>query len=236
MPATPRAPLALLASGEQGLPRDVAAYLVKVLRLRAGDVFEAFDPERAIEADVELLSDVPPRARVGELRSATRVPVYPLVMLSGLAKSDKPEQIARAAVALGVTELVFVRAARSVAGAELKHARLRSVMLDAARQCGRGNVPLLAELATLDAALARAQGSRLVLAPHAEQSLLAVLQASSVRAGVTLAVGPEGGFDEAELEALAGAGFRPARLAPLILRTELAAVAALAVVTAVASD
>ena len=57
-------------------------------------------------------------------------------LLQGLAKGDKPEQVLRAAVALGASTVTFVRTERSVAGAELRRERLHAVMVDAARQCG----------------------------------------------------------------------------------------------------
>src|SRR5688572_22043416 len=110
----PRAPLSPLAPGEQQLSKELGGYLVRVLRLRAGDRFVLFDPAAASEADAELVRDVPAIARVGEVRAATRASARDVVLLQGLSKADKPDQVARAAVALGVSSVVFVRTARSV--------------------------------------------------------------------------------------------------------------------------
>jgi 16S rRNA (uracil1498-N3)-methyltransferase len=232
LPQIPRAPFAPLVSGEQQLPKDLGSYLVRVLRLRAGDRFVLFDPDSATEADAELLRDVPALARVAEPRAAPRSSKRAVTLVQGLAKGDKPEQVVRAAVALGARAVTFARTERSVAGAELRLERLRAVMLDAARQCGRGDLPELGELVPLDVAASRAGGLRLLLDPGAEQSLVEVMRSARADAAVTLAVGPEGGFSAAEDTALREAGFESVRLAPFVLRTELAAVAALAVVAA----
>jgi 16S rRNA (uracil1498-N3)-methyltransferase len=163
---------------------------------------------------------------------ATRASKRDITLVQGLAKGDKPEQVVRAAVALGARTVTFARTERSVVGAELRLERLRAVMLDAARQCGRGDLPELGGLLELDEAVAHLGGLRLLLDPNAERSLVAVMSSVAAEQPVTLAIGPEGGFSPAEDEALRRAGFEPVQLAPFVLRTELAAVAALAVVAA----
>ena len=227
-----RAPLSPLAAGEQQLSRELGQYLVRVLRLRAGDAFLLFDPEAGTEADAELVRDIPALVRVGEPRTAARVTRREVVLLQGFAKGDKPEQVLRAAVALGVNAVTFVRTERSVAGAELRLERLRAVMLDAARQCGRGDLPTLGGLVDFEASLADARGLLLMLDPTAPSSLVELLRDAPRDRALTLAVGPEGGFTDAEAAKLLAAGFEAVRLAPFVLRTELAAVAALSVVAA----
>jgi len=232
MSQLPRAPLTPLVAGEHHLPRELGAYLVKVLRLRAGDAFVLFDPDAGIEADAELVRDVPAVARVWETRRAPRLSRREVTLLQGLAKGDKPEQVLRAAVALGAAAVTFVRTERSVAGAELRADRLRAVMLDAARQCGRGDLPKLGGLVDLEAALNASDGLGLLLDPDAGESLVDFLRTVAPQHALALAVGPEGGFSLAEVQQLLAAGFQPVRLAPYVLRTELAAVAALSVVAA----
>jgi 16S rRNA (uracil1498-N3)-methyltransferase len=232
MTQAPRAPLSPLRAGEQQLPKELGGYLVRVLRLRAGDTFVLFDPDTATEADAELLRDVPAVARVGEPRAVLRHGKRDVSLLQGLAKGDKPEQVVRAAVALGARAVTFVRTERSVSGAELRPERLRAVMLDAARQCGRGDLPELSGLIDLAMALGAGGGLRLLLDPQGRQSLVEVLRTAPSDRPITLAIGPEGGFSVDEHAALVEAGFAPVRLSAFVLRTELAAVAALAVVAA----
>jgi 16S rRNA (uracil1498-N3)-methyltransferase len=232
MAQPPRAPLSPLTAGEQQLSRELGGYLVRVLRLRAGDSFLLFDPEAGTEADAQLLRDIPAIVKVEEPRHAARVTRRELVLLQGFAKGDKPEQVLRAAVALGASSIAFVRTERSVAGAELRHERLRAVMLDAARQCGRGDLPTFSGLVDLSEGLGAARGLLLHLEPNAPESLVDALRTAPRDRAITLAVGPEGGFAADEVAQLAAAGFVAVRLAPFVLRTELAAVAALSVVAA----
>jgi 16S rRNA (uracil1498-N3)-methyltransferase len=227
-----RAPLSPLVEGQLQLPRELGGYLVRVLRLRQGDHFVLFDPEAGTEADAELLRDVPAIARIAEPRKAPRAALRDVALLQGFAKGDKPEHVLRAAVALGASAVTFVRTERSVARAELRLERLRAVMLDAARQCGRADLPVLGGLVELSEALSRTPGHKLHLEPDADESLAAVLRALPAGEPLTLAIGPEGGFSTSEADALAAAGFVAVRLSPFVLRTELAAVAALAVVAA----
>jgi 16S rRNA (uracil1498-N3)-methyltransferase len=214
------------------LPKDLGNYLVKVLRLRAGDELTLFDPEAGLEAEAKLLRDVPAVASVGEPRAVVRSGLRDVSLLQGLAKGDKPEQVLRAGVALGATSVTFVRTERSVAGAELRLERLRAVMVDTARQCGRADLPRLGPLVSLDAALQASDGLGVLLDPNAEQSLVELLRTVAPAHPLALAIGPEGGFSDREMQRLLAAGFQPVRLAPFVLRTELAAVAALSVVAA----
>jgi 16S rRNA (uracil1498-N3)-methyltransferase len=234
MSQSPRAPFSPIRAGEQQLPRELAAYLVRVLRLRAGDAFVVFDPEAGVEAEAELLQDVPAIARLSEPRAVPPASGRAITLLQGLAKGDKPEQVLRAAVALGARRVTFVRTERSVAGAELRLERLRAVMLDAARQCGRGDLPELLGPLDLEAGVEVDAELRYVLDPSAGHSLVDALRVagSSLRLAVALAVGPEGGFSAGEQAQLVSAGFVPVRLGAHVLRTELAATAALAVVAA----
>lgn len=228
----PRAPLSPIAPGEQQLSRELGVYLVRVLRLRAGDKFVVFDPEAAVEADAELLRDVPTLVRVGVARAAAPPSGRHVQLLQGLSKGDKPDQIVRAAVALGARHITFVKTERSIPGAELRTERLRAVMLDAARQCGRGDLPTLGELLPLREAASGAGGLCYSLDPEGVSSLTTVLGSAPPAEPVTLAVGPEGGFSPQEYDWLLAMGFRRVRLAPYVLRTELAAIAALAVIAA----
>jgi 16S rRNA (uracil1498-N3)-methyltransferase len=106
--------------------------------------------------------------------------------------------------------------------------KLRARMAAALTQCGGAWLPDLYPDATLERAVAAApQGTRILLDADGPPIL-----SLDVRAPVTIAVGPEGGVEPDERDALVAAGFAPARLAGNILRFETAAVAGLAVVRA----
>jgi len=112
-----------------------------------------------------------------------------------------------------------------------RRARWEKIAREAARQCGRADVPAVAAPATLEAALAAPElpERRLVLSPEAGARPLRALLPD--RAPTALLVGPEGGLASAEVEAARAAGFVPVSLGPRILRVETAAIVAVALAT-----
>jgi 16S rRNA (uracil1498-N3)-methyltransferase len=227
-----RVPLDALAAGSRDLPRDPGHYLCVVHRLAVGDEFVAFDPERGVEARGRLTGVE--RARVTcELSAPTPAQKGSLrvTLLQATAKGDRIEQVVRGATALGVERIVLVVTERSVARpADVRRERLRTIAIEAARQCGRADLPPLegpSPFAEQMAMMVRFDGLKLCLSPEATVALADRLQALPLGSPAALLIGPEGGLSEAELESARAAGFLSVGLGPLVLRTELAALAAL---------
>jgi len=122
-----------------------------------------------------------------------------------------------------------VRSARAVSLPDSdRSARWRRIALEAARQCGRGDLLRIEEPLPLVEALARfARAPGACFVPGGESSLGAFVRASAAAAEVCLLVGPEGGLDAAEIEAARGAGLTVVGLGPLVLRTETVCAAVL---------
>ena len=227
-----RVPLAELQAGERLLDAKTARYLVDILRLRAGDTFLAFDSQARVEADATLGAGN--RCVLGEVRAAARAVATGIVLVQALGKGDKTEQVVRSATALGAAEVHLVDSARSVARAgersDAKRSRLESIALDAARQCGRGDVPTIVGPHPLSRELAtwrEVTALKLCLVPGATRSLRSLTETWSVGSPIALLVGPEGGLAEEELAAAEAAGFIAVSFGELVLRTEIAGVAAL---------
>jgi 16S rRNA (uracil1498-N3)-methyltransferase len=119
--------------------------------------------------------------------------------------------------------------------ARRKREHWQAVAIGACEQSGRARLPRVEAPATLDQALGLAapEGSRITLSPVAGTPLVSLPAGT---ASVTLLIGPEGGLTDAEVALAGGAGFEPRSLGPRILRTETAALAALAVLQAVGGD
>jgi 16S rRNA (uracil1498-N3)-methyltransferase len=100
--------------------------------------------------------------------------------------------------------------------------------VEAARQCGRGDIPAIAAPASFEEALREVStpALRLCLDPAARRPFGAALSATP-RAAVAFAVGPEGGLSDEELAAAEQAGFARVALGPLVLRTETVCAAVL---------
>ena len=211
------------------------AYLTVVLRLRPGDVVELFDGagtrvEATISARPGTLELIGP-PRPDEPGRGPRLSLW-----QGLPKGEKLELVIQKAVELGAAEIVPLSCRRSVvklpaSRAAAKLARWRKIAAEAARQCGRADVPEVGAPAGLEAlsALARAGTPVLVLRAGKAASLASQLAALREAPRLAIAVGPEGGFDPAELASLTAAGARPAQLGQRILRTETAGVVACAI-------
>src|SRR4029077_16919380 len=114
-----------------------------------------------------------------------------------------------------------------------KRARWEKIAREAARQCGRSDVPAVDSPATLEAALALPElpGRRLARwEGERGRSMRAALAEMPGPAPTALLVGPEGGLTTAEVEAVRALGFAPVGLGPRILRVETAAIVAVALV------
>jgi 16S rRNA (uracil1498-N3)-methyltransferase len=226
-----RVPVEGLVEGLHELPPDAAAYATRVHRLGLGDALELFDPDAATEADASIEAAGKHRVtvRVASLRAARHVPTRAVTLLQGVSKGDKIDAIVRDATELGATRVVPVLCERSVARPDAARARRwRKVAVEAARQCGRGDAPSIdAPTAFGDAVGEAHEGAlRMCLDPAAPRSLAAALSTLAAQP-VVLAVGPEGGFTDAEVARAESAGFVRASLGPLVLRTETVCAAVL---------
>ncbi|MBO6108960.1 MAG: RNA methyltransferase, partial [Eubacterium sp.] len=142
------------------------------------------------------------------------------------------------AVELGVYEIIPVRTARCVvrldeAKSSKKKERWQRIAEGAAKQSGRGIVPEVFSVMNMDDAIAHAASSDIILIPYElceDHQTIEELRLSVGRGSASIAVfiGPEGGFETGEVDAVANAGGRVISLGHRILRTETAAIAVLA--------
>jgi 16S rRNA (uracil1498-N3)-methyltransferase len=173
---------------------------------------------------------------VGAPRAAAR-PARAVTLIQGIGKGDKLDAIVRDATELGATGVVPALCERSVARPEAaRAARWRRIAVEAARQCGRGDVPAIAAPLTFVAAVREADPAalRICLDPAAECPLGSVLQRVGAPTAVVFAVGPEGGFSAAEIAAAEAAGFTRVVLGRWVLRTETVCAAVLGALLALA--
>ena len=220
------------------LPEDIAHHAVHVLRVRAGDEVTLFNgrggeyPSRiaAIER-LKVMVDVLSHDPV-ERESPLRV-----TLVQGVSAGEKMDFTIRKAVELGVAQIQPVLAAASVARpkgerAAARHGHWQRVAVSACEQCGRNRIPSVLPLIAVADYRNDAQGTKVLLSPRSE------LRFSTLKFGeaITLAAGPEAGFNAEEEAAFARFGFVPAKLGPRVLRTETAALAALAALSALAGD
>jgi 16S rRNA (uracil1498-N3)-methyltransferase len=233
---------ALAPQARLELPEDAAHHAARVLRLRAGELALLFDG-RGGEYEARL--SMPGRGRVvaeiGERRDVERESPLAVTLVQAVSSGEKMDFTIQKAVELGAAAIQPVLSARSVVrlSAEREAKKLvhwRRVAIAACEQCGRNRLPEVREAMSVES-YCRSPGPghlRLLLAPEAERGLQSVRD--RLGHAVTLAVGPEAGFSAGEEVLLGRAGFVPVRLGQRILRTETAALAALAALNALAGD
>ncbi|MGB9363453.1 MAG: RsmE family RNA methyltransferase, partial [Candidatus Sulfotelmatobacter sp.] len=150
-------------------------------------------------------------------------------------KFDRMEWAIEKCSELGVSRIVPVISHRTdahlVAASAKRVERWRRIARQASEQSRRATPPEIASPVKLAEALNPAESLRVVLAESEEHTLLSdVLKTNQFVSGISLAVGPEGGWTEEELRAFQQAGWISASLGSTILRAETAAIAAAAVV------
>jgi 16S rRNA (uracil1498-N3)-methyltransferase len=235
-----RAPIPDLLPGERRLDGAVARYLARVLRLRSGDVFVAFDPATGQESEALVVwaDHDAVTARFGPLRAGVARASVAVTWIQGLAKADKCDAVVRDATELGATRIVVAVTRRSVvkldpARALERQERWARVAQEAARQCGRSDPPLVEAPCPWAAALRHAppDAARFCLWEEATAPLGPPLREALARgAPLAFACGPEGGLAREEAQAAEAEGWALASLGPLTLRTETVAAAVLGAV------
>lgn len=169
-----------------------------------------------------------------------------IYLFQALPKSDKMEMIVQKAVELGVYEIIPVVSKRVVVKLDEKKAgsriaRWQAVSEAAAKQSKRAVVPLVHDLMTMQEAVAYAKGMDVKAIPYElskgmeatrawiSSAVDAASSAESNAAGIAVFIGPEGGFEESEIELAKGAGITPISLGRRILRTETAGLTVLSI-------
>ena len=212
-----------------------ARHLGTVLRLKPGEEIEVFDGRGARfrawleDSDAAVL-------RLAEPLPEAPVRAVDVVLAQALAKGEKMDLVVQKATELGAARIVPFASERTVVRLDAERGpgraeRWRRVAQEAARQCGRADVPMIDEPAGWDRVLGllRDEPGRRGLLLDPEESKLRLGAAARGARKLLLAVGPEGGFSSQERERARQGGLLPAGLGPLVLRTETAGLAALAV-------
>jgi 16S rRNA (uracil1498-N3)-methyltransferase len=208
---------------------DEAHYLIRVRRHRKADRVELRTPAgRRFTAVVEQL-DRSAATLLIEDELASAPDPSPVRLIVAIPKRQLLDEVIRRISEVGAGRLSPVTCERSVVDpGPARVERWRRIASESMRQCGRATPLVIDPVRPLGEALADAAETELRVALHPDDDgappLLELL--GERPPSIALAVGPEGGFSEAELALAAEHGYRPARLGPLIMRIETAAVIA----------
>ncbi|OEZ67005.1 ribosomal RNA small subunit methyltransferase E [Janthinobacterium sp. HH103] len=213
---------------------DAVAHHVHVVRLMPGEAITVFNGEGGEYTAV--LCNVEKKRANAELKSHTareaELP-YAVTLAQALPEASKMDWIIEKAIELGAAGIVPLAAQRCVVRlsaerAEKKLAHWQAIIVSASEQCGRNRLAQLAPLQDFNSWSSQQDlHKRIILTPRAEQSLADWARHQPPQA-ITVMVGPEGGFSEAEEKAALAAGAIGLAMGPRILRTETAGLTALA--------
>ena len=219
-------------------------HIKNVLRMKPGEeILVSCGDDWEYTCEITALSEEEVRAAVTDAQKPGRELPSRITLFQCLPKGDKMETVIQKAVELGAAEIVPVSSARCVVRLDAKKAAARvkrwnAIAESAAKQAKRMIIPEVHEVIGFSAALRYAQALDTEKAPvllipyeNAEgmggtRKLLASIEPGRP---VAVVIGPEGGFEETEIQEAVQAGFTPITLGKRILRTETAGMAVLSV-------
>jgi 16S rRNA (uracil1498-N3)-methyltransferase len=208
-----------------------------VLRKQPGDLLTLLDGQGTeYTARITAIEKAEIATEIADRRQ--RSPLSPAIVLGqGIAKSDKMDWIVQKATELGAASIVPLVTGRTIVKVkdeEKRVARWQKICREAAMQSDRPDIPAVERIRSFEEFLAHlTPGPQCILLMPWEEGtepIRQVLRKQKEAKQVVVLIGPEGGFSKAEAEAADSRGFHLVSLGPNILRTETAAIAALAMI------
>lgn len=215
-------------------------HIKNVLRLQAGEHITVSDTTgKEYTCAISRLTDGAVFAKIEDMQAEAAELSAELYLFQGYPKGDKLEMIIQKTVELGVSKIIPVMTRRSVVRldekkAAKKQARYQAICEAAAKQSKRGIIPEVLPVMDFGEALKLAATLDKILIPYEDEKGLInskkVINESIKHKKIGIFIGPEGGFDAAEVEAVTALGGHPVTLGHRILRTETAGLAIMAVI------
>jgi len=228
MTTTFYAPASCFEGAHVALPPEEAHHAIKVLRHRVGDRIHVVDGVGGWYAvEIKMLDRRRVQGRVVEKQTEVGEPTYHLTV--GLALLKNPSRydwFLEKAVELGVSRIVPLLTERTQKK-QFKTVRAEKRLIAAMKQAGRSRLPELAEpIAFTQALTDKPEGLHVICheATARDANLYVLLARGAFPATLSVFVGPEGGFSDAEIEQAQAAGLQVASLGPRRLRAETAAI------------
>ena len=236
-------PGAIADHGECHIVAGQAHHVIHVLRLQAGAALTLFDGRGGeYAASIKRIDKSGLTLTVATRGEVSRESPLKVVLAQGISTGERMDYTVQKCVELGIAAIQPLSTQRSVVRlteerAGKRVAQWQTVAAAACEQGGRNTLPEILPVQPLmkwlGAAPLHESEARYLLSPRDPTRLRDLTPPQGT---VTLLVGPEGGWNPDETRAALGAGFRPLTLGTRVLRTETAAVAALAAMQAVWGD
>ena len=229
-----------LATGDRvELDKTAAHHLTRVLRMQDEQKIILFNGGGGEYTATLTLQGKDVFAKIAQYVERSTESHLNITLLQGISKGERMDICIQKAVELGVSKIVPVICQRSVVNikgerSDKKHQHWHGIIINACEQSGRTHIPQLSEAIKLkDIISKQINGLKLTLSPDATTSLPDI---SATEKNITLLIGPEGGLEEDEIKLAQQHGFLAVRMGPRILRTETAAIAAIAALQVLRGD
>jgi 16S rRNA (uracil1498-N3)-methyltransferase len=211
-------------------------YILTVLRLGPGDEVTVFDGA-GNEYRTEITEDEERGIYLTiqeEMRPARESPLQ-ITLGQALLKGERMKFVIQKATELGVNRITPLVTSRTIPLVEgeresLRIERWQRIAQEAAKQSGRTMVPQIETIRELADFLTQTAGARIMLWEGEPTPLREVVKKIDAQAGITLLVGPEGGFAEEEVTAAQAQGFLVAGMGQRVLRAETATLSILSII------
>lgn len=213
-----------------------AHHMINVIRVATGDEVVLFDGSGyEFQATIEDVRKSSLTARVNKSVSVSREISADVTIAVALPKGDRQKILVEKLAEIGVSRLIPINAKRSVAKADAKTTKKLALrVIEASKQCGRNRLMEIVEPRTSKELFANpittesnGPAIRLLAHPYGiSRTASDLVRELKPDESVAIAIGPEGGFDLAEVEVAISAGWQSVSLGPTILRVETAAVVA----------
>lgn len=211
-------------------------HIVNVLRMKIGEeLLISVKGDWDYLCKIEEIENDRVNLKLLESMEQRELPIK-LTLLQGIPKSDKLEMVIQKAIELGVSEIIPVKTNRVVVKIEEKKqaskvARWNAIAESAAKQSKRSIIPKVLNPQTLDNALEIVKDYGVKLLPYENADGIKktkdILNSLDSKNNIAVFIGPEGGFEEAEVKKSIDSGFEVITLGKRILRTETAGLALL---------
>ena len=217
----------------RGLITDQEArHISQVLRLKAGTHLELFDGEGMVyQAEISAIHKATVETQILSSQRYQATPPF-LSVAQSLVKANKMDLIVQKATELGVAEIWPVISQHCAVTSASAHqiSRWQRIAHESCKQCNRPMPLLIHETSTLSELYSRTHASvaKIMLWENEADTTLQDVNFTSSK-HVSLLIGPEGGFSNAEAEAAIHHGFQTVALGPRILRAETAAIAGITI-------
>ena len=215
-------------------------HIIKVLRLSENDIIIVGDGNgQDYKACIETIDKKVITAKKIEKKFSHAEPLIDVTLYQGIPKSSKMEYIIQKTTELGINRIVPVMTKRTIVKLDAKATqnklqRWQRVAYEAAKQSKRGKIPAVSLPVDFEQALQEMRELDMSLIPYEKEeknNLKQILcNPATTKTKIGVFIGPEGGFEEKEIQRALQLGIYPVTLGPRILRTETAGMATLAVI------